>query len=129
MAYTPFVSNVPIPAQTVGQLLSTTKSELQVIRDIAAACGFVQGFNYTHSGGTTQFPTDMLYTRGTEVIKISHTYTTTASGNYVPTRKKFYYSSNSGNLYVELTDESNNYILDITYNSDDTVIAATWNYT
>ena len=126
MAYTPFNNAGPLPEHTVGQMLSAIKLEVQVIRDILAALGYVQGFNYSHSGGTTKYPTDMLYTRGSEIIKVVNTYITTGLGNYVPSRKKFYYSSDTGSNYYEIRDESNNFIMDITYNSDDTVIATTW---
>jgi len=126
MAYTPFSNTGPTPSQTVGGMLSVIKTNIQVIRDLLASMGMVQGFAYSHSGGTTEFPDIMFFTRSAEIIKIVITYVTTALGNKVESKRAFWYSSDTGSNYFAIADENQKYIINYSYNADDVLISTIW---
>jgi hypothetical protein len=127
MAYTPFDTKGPQPSQSRGPILSTAKLNLLTIRNMLAMFGFVQGFNYSWTGGTAEFPTTMLFTRSTEIVKVNITYKTSTKLNAsIPTKYAFYYSSDTGSNYDPIADERGYYILNLSYNLNDAVAGSRW---
>lgn len=125
MAYTALdVSKPDAATQNGTQVCQSIRDNLRGMRDMLAAMGMVQGFNYSVSGGTASEPAQQFYKRGTEWIKVVLTW---ASGNV--TKAAYYYSSNSGGAYDPMADASGSYVLNITYDGSLNVTSSTWNAT
>jgi hypothetical protein len=125
MANTPFDPYAAVPTDSRGPAFTKLQKDLQVIRDMLVCTGSVQGFAYTHSGGTTEFPATITFTRGSEKVKVDIVYTTTVRGAYVPIKYSFY--SWNGASWDPIIDEDNNYILYIYYQlKDDAAYAGQW---
>lgn len=126
MSYTPLDVTKPTTAQTRQAAIDAARTNVDALRDILCATGQVQGFNYSISTGTNAKPTQVLFKRGAEWIKVDLTY----DGNDLVTKCAFYYSSNSGGAYDPMADLTNGYyVLTITYDGNFDVSATTWGLT
>lgn len=122
MAYTAYDVTKPDASTQAGTAFgASAKANLAALRDLIAALGAVQGFNYSFSGGTSDKPTDMLFTRGTEIVKVSLTYD---GSNRVATAT-YRYSSNSGTSYDPMADAAGKYICTYTYDANG-LASSTW---
>ena len=125
MAYTPFDITLPKPKDTIGTTLSNIKNNIQVVRDILASMGMVQGFNYSWSGGTADFPTNILLTKGAEIVKIINVYIA-FDGQSLIISRSFYYSSDTGSNYFPIADELGNFKLNYSYDVSGILTTSTW---
>lgn len=129
MAYTALNKARPDPALNTPQMANDARTNIQAMRDALVACGVVQGFNYSFSGGTADQPTNMLYTRTeggiTEIVKVVLTWD--ANGN--ATKAAYYYSANNGSTYDAMVDSNGNYVINFTIDASFNVTSTTWNAT
>lgn len=122
MAYTAFDSSKPDPSTQAGTAFGTsTRANLAALRDCIAALGAVQGWDMAPSGGTAEEPTTILYSRGTERIRLTLTWT---SSNV--TKVRYEYSSNSGSSYDNMADAAGEAYQNITYDGSGNVTAISW---
>ncbi len=110
MPYTAFDQTKPDAATQNGTAFGTsTRSNLNAIRDACIMGGGFPGWNMSKSGGSASEPAQIIYAKGTERVRASLTW----AGGLV-TQSVYAYSANSGGLYetigtVTLTwDGSNN---------------------
>ena len=126
MAYAAFNATKPVVGDTRQVAVDYMRTNLDALRDILCATGQVQGFNYSVATGTNAKPTQVLFKRSAEWIKVDLTY----DGNDLVTKVAFYYSSNSGGAYDPMADVTNGYyVLTITYDGNFDVSATTWGST
>lgn len=133
MAYTPFNSSAPTtggsPTPTRQATIDAIRTNLMALRDVLAAGGFVQGFDYSWSGGTVDEPTNIFYKRGVEWIKVVLTWGTTGGEDGNITKMAFYYSSNSGVGYDNMADDAGEFVLTISYDANGYVNSTSWGST
>jgi hypothetical protein len=132
MAYTAYVSTLPNPATQTGTTFGqSTRDNIRAMRDVLAATGMLQGFDYTYTTGTAESPTTMYYTRNAsdESIKIVLVWT---SGNV--TKMSFYYASNEtgrpgstpNGTYDPMADAGGFYVCTLTYDGSGNCTATAW---
>jgi hypothetical protein len=99
MTYTAFDPAKPDAATQNGtQFAQSTRDNFKALRD-AGFFGGDSGWTYSQSGGTASEPTTMLWSKGTERIRITATWGTTSGENGNLTAATIAYSSNSGGAY------------------------------
>lgn len=107
---------------------NSTKNNLLAVRDMVVMFGMVPGWNYSFSGGTSDKPTDAKFSRSisgtTNWVKLTHTY----DGSNRPTKIACYYSSDNESSYDALDDDSGNYVINFTYDSNG-LQSTNWNST
>jgi len=114
MAYTPFVDNKPVGTDTGLQAVDYMRENLMAMRD-AVVMGAMKDWNYAPSGADLSEPDSVLYSKGTERLRGTLTWT---SGNV--TTVVWAYSSNSGTSYDTIGTES------IGYDGNGNVTGITW---
>jgi acylphosphatase len=135
MAYTAYVSTLPDPATQAGTAFGQrTRDNIRAMRDVIAATGMLQGFDYRYTTGTAENPTTMYYVRNAsdESIKIVVTWT---SGNV--TKMAFYYASNETGLpagaangtYDPMADAGGFYVCTLTYDGSGNCTQTSWSAT
>lgn len=133
MNYTAFQSSQPTtagsPTPTRQETIDAIRNNLMALRDALVACGSVQGFDYSQSGGTAEEPGAMLFTRGSEIVKITLTWGTTGGEDGNVTKAVYEYSSNGGSSYDPMVDAAGEYVLSITYDSNGNCTATAWGAT
>jgi hypothetical protein len=129
MTYTALDATKPTTAQTRQAGVDSMRTNIAAVRDALIFTGFIQGFNYSVAAGTNAQPTQVLYKRSTEWIKVDITWGTTGGEDGNPKKYALYYSSNSGSAYDPMADASGNYVLTITYDANGDVSATTWGST
>lgn len=123
MAYTAFDSSKPDASTQAGTPFgNSARSNLVALRDAIVSGGMVQGFNYSYSGGSADQPTDVLFTRGTERIKLTHTWGT----NGTVSKVACYYSSNTGTSYDPMADAAGLFVISFTYDGSLNLTSTTW---
>ncbi len=116
MPYTPFDQTKPDAATQNGTAFGASiRNNLNAIRDACIMGGGFPGFNMSKSGGTAAEPAQILYSKGTERVRATLTW----SGGLV-TQAVYAYSSNSGGSYdtigtVTLTWDGSNYLTSTTW--------------
>jgi len=126
MTYSALDATKPTTAQTRQASFDSTRTNIDALRDILIATGQVQGFNYSVAAGTNAKPTQVLFKRSAEWIKVDLTY----DGNDLVTKMALYYSSNSGGAYDPMADLTNGYyVLTIAYDGNFDVSSTTWGLT
>lgn len=99
MAYTALDLSKPDAATQNGtQFAQAIRDNLKALRD-ADFLGGESGWTYSQSGGTASEPAIMLWSKGTERIRISCTWGTTGGENGQLTSATLEYSSDSGSNY------------------------------
>jgi hypothetical protein len=129
MAYTALDSSKPAATQTGPNMTLSAHDNILAVRDILAAGGFVQGWDYSVAGGTAEQPAQMFYKRGAEWIKVDLTWGTTGGENGNVTKSAYYYSSNSGGAYDPMADAAGEYVLHISYDANGNVTSTSWDAT
>ena len=114
MAYIPFVTDKPVIADDGDVVINDTRFNLMAVRD-GVVMGAMIGFNYTHSGGSDEEPTEVIYKKGVEWLRLAITW----SAN-TPTIIVYSYSGNSGGAYDAMGT------LTSTYNGNGTLTGSTW---
>lgn len=109
MAYTAFDPALPDGASQNGtQFGQSSRNNLKALRD-ADFFGGDSGWTYSQSGGTASEPTTMLWSKGTERIRITATWGTTGGNNGNVTTAVLEYSSNSGGVYDTIESRTMTY--------------------
>lgn len=129
MAYTALDPTVPTVAQTRQAAIDAARTNMQAMRDALIACGTVQGFNYSVTGGTAEQPATLLYKKGTEWVKIDLTWGNSGGSDGNVTKAAFYYSSNSGGAYDAMADDDGNYVVTLAYDASANLTTSTWGAT
>lgn len=113
-AYTDFLPDTPVIASNGDVVINNTRNNLMALRDGVVA-GVMPGWNYTHSGGTDEEPTEIIYKNGVEWVRLAITWSVNN-----PTVIVYSYSANSGTLYHPMGTITN------TYNGNGTLTGSTW---
>lgn len=109
MAYTALDLAKPDAATQNGtQFAQSIRDNLKALRD-ADFIGGESGWTYSQSGGTASEPTTMLWSKGTERIRITATWGTTGGENGNLTAATLAYSSNSGGAYDTIESRTMTY--------------------
>jgi len=114
MTYTAFADDKPVASDSGLTVVDDTRNNLMAMRD-AVVMGAMSGWNYAPSGGTAEEPATLTYSKGTERLRATLTW----SGGNV-TQAVWAYSSNSGSTFDTIGTES------ITYDSGSNVTAVSW---
>lgn len=111
MSYTALDPSLPTTAQTRQALTDSTRNNIAALRDDVVA-GMVAGWSMAQSGGTSDKPGVITYSKSTERIRETLTW----SGNQL-TQRVIEYSSNSGVAYDAV------YTTTHTYDGSDNVVS------
>jgi len=114
MTYTAFADDKPTVDTNGLQVVDDTRNNLMAMRD-AVVMGAMSGWAYAPSGGTAEEPATLTYSKGTERLRATLTW----SGGNV-TQAVWAYSDNSGSTFDTIGTES------ITYDSGSNVTAVSW---
>lgn len=103
MAYAHFTSDKPVIADTGAQIIDRTRENLMALRD-AVVGGLMPGWGLTATAGsgTAEQPQYLVYAKGTERVRLTITWGTTAGAQYNPQVVLVEYSANSGGAYDSL---------------------------
>jgi len=96
MAYTAFAENKPVASDTGLVVVDDMRANLMALRDYQVS-GRLFGFDYSVVTGTDAAPTEILYSSGTERVKILRVWD--ANSPVRTTKNRYYYSSDSGGSY------------------------------
>lgn len=91
MVYTAFLPDTPVIADDGDVVINNTRENLMALRD-AVVAGALKDWDMSKTGGAE--PTEILYSKGTERIRLTITW---ASGN--PTVIVYAYDADSGASY------------------------------
>lgn len=103
MAYTPLDTSKPVISNARSTDIAAINANQLAIRD-AVIIGRVAGWALSVSGGTAEEPQYRLWTKSTEILRGTYTY----SSGYV-TQVVWEYSSNSGGAYSSIATETVTY--------------------
>jgi hypothetical protein len=118
MAYNNFADNKPVASDNGLVFADDTRNNLMAMRD-AVVSGTMVGWNYSTSGGTADKPDQILYTKGSEVIRMSLTWGTTGGEADNVTQMALDYSLD-GVSYDSMGTQT------ISYDSSSNVTAINW---
>jgi hypothetical protein len=126
MPYAPLDVTKPISMQTRQVAIDVERTNLIALRNVLAANGCVQGWNYTWTGGTIDQPGQMQYRRGTEWIAVNVFWGTVGGefGNAI--KAVYFYDNASGAVYDPMADINGNYVANFSYDADGNCIGITW---
>ena len=117
MVYTPFVPDKPVIADNGDIVINNTRENLMALRD-AVVAGALKGWNFSKTG--TAEPTEILYSKGTERVRLTITWGTTGGADGNPTVVIYAYSANSGGLYDTIGTNT------LAYDSSGNLVTETW---
>ena len=119
----PFTAANPVPSQTVGEMLAGIKWNATNLRSMLVHFG-LQGFNYSVTAGTNEFPEGITFTNvDTDYnITLVISYLTSVQGNKLPTSM----SINHNNPIQGVSLNAEGDILVFGFNSDDILIGTEW---
>lgn len=126
MSYTLFDGALPNGASQNGTAFGqSARDNLNAVRDACIMGGGFPGFNLAVSGGTAEQPTQLLYSKGTERVRVTLTWGTTGGEAGNVTVAVYAYSANSG---ADYTTTPNGAIgtLTITYDASANVVSTLW---
>lgn len=126
MPYIPYDVAKPITLQTRQAAIDAERTNLIALRNVLAANGAVQGWDYTWAGGTIDQPTQQQFRRGAEWITLLLTWGTVGGEYGNMTRCVYFYSSNSGAVSDPMADTTGNYVANFSYDADGNCIGITW---
>lgn len=98
MTYTAFDGAKPSGASNGTNTCTEIKQNLAALRDADFFGGDI-GWTYSQTGGTAEQPGDMIWSKGTERLKLTLAWGTTGGSSGNVTAANLYYSSNSGGAY------------------------------
>ncbi|MCG8004705.1 MAG: hypothetical protein JAY88_14795 [Candidatus Thiodiazotropha lotti] len=133
MAYVPFDQTTPNSSQNGIDVPLSTKQNLAAVRDGIIANGFFPGWNaeMQDSDGspttTPEQPDQVVYSKGTERIKLSLTWGTAGGedGNVIAILAE--YSSDEGSLYEPMGDTGYPLgTMTLSYDSNGNYLSHTW---
>ena len=119
MVYTKFVPDKPDIADTGAEVVDDTRQNLMALRD-AIVGGALVDWDMAATGGTAAEPAEILYSKGTERIRLTITWGTTGGEDGNPTDVLYEYSSNSGGAYDSIGTWSG------TYDANGNLTAESW---
>lgn len=119
MAYTPFVDDRPVISDTGAQVVDRTRENLMALRD-AVVAGVMPGWGMSVSGGTAEQPATILYSKGTQRVRLQVTWGSSGGTLGNPTQIVYSYSSNSGSLYDGMGT------LTLSYAADGSITSTSW---
>jgi hypothetical protein len=136
MPYTDYSPTHPVSSgASLGTLMTNVRTNLLAMRDaIIAGTGWFPGWNMAayDSGDTTPPASDadkpayLVYSKGTERVKLTITWGISGATDGWPTRLVASYSSNSGTDYDVIKGGATNGYFDITYDASGYVTSAAW---
>ena len=115
MAYTAYNESYPDGTRTGPQTVSDIKANLLAMRDACVMGGGFFGWAMAATGGTAEEPATLTYSKGTERVRVTLTWT---SGKV--TSAVYAYSANSGTSYDTIGTKT------ITYDGSDNVTGTSW---
>lgn len=115
MAYVPFNETYPDGTRTGPQTVADIKANMLALRDAAVMGGGFFGWAMAATGGTAEEPTTLTYSKGTERVRATLTW---SSGRV--TQVVYAYSSNGGSSYDTISTKT------ITYDGSDNVTGTSW---
>lgn len=89
MVYQPFVPDKPVIADNGDIVINNTRENLMALRD-AIVAGALKGWNMSKTGAAE--PTEILYAKGTEEVRLTITWGTTGGADGNPTVIVYAYS-------------------------------------
>ena len=126
MAYTLYDPTKPdATAQTLTQMGQSERANFNAIRDAAICGGGFFGFNLAVSGGSADQPAQLLYSKGTERVKVALTWGTAGGEAGSVTVAAYAYSNNSGTDYT-VTPNGPIGTKTITYDATGNVVSTLW---
>lgn len=115
MAYTAFDATLPDGTHSGPTVITEIKTNMAALRDACVMGGGFFGWAMAASGGTADAPTTLTYSKGTERVRATLTWT---SGKV--TSAVYAYSANSGTSYDTIGTKT------ITYDGSDNVTGTSW---
>lgn len=115
MSYSQYIPEYPNGTLSGTEFANSTRNNMLVLRDAAIMGGGFFGFSMLPSGGTTEEPQYLTYSKSTERVRATLTW---VSGNV--TQAVYEYSPNSGTDWDTIGTKT------ITYNSDSIVTQTAW---
>lgn len=116
MAYVQFDATKPNGATANGTtVLSELRDNMEALRDAVVMGGGFFGWAMAATGGTAEEPTTLTYSKGTERVRATLTW---SSGKV--TQAVYSYSANSGGSYDTIGTKT------ITYDGSDNVTGTSW---
>lgn len=122
MAYNDFQDSKPVSSDDIGDYTDSIRENLMAMRD-AFISGFgMPGWDYapTTGTGTTEQPQYMIWSKGTEQVRLTLTWGSSGGADGNVTQIVGAYSSNSGGSYDTIGTKA------IAYDSDGNVTSTTW---
>lgn len=119
MVYVKFTPDTPVITDTGAEVIDDTRQNLMALRD-AVVAGAMVDWNMAASGGTAAEPTQILYSKGTERVRLTITWGTTGGEDGNPVTVVYAYSANSGGAYDTIGTWSG------TYDANGNLTAETW---
>jgi len=108
MVYVKFTPDKPDIADTGAEVIDDSRNNLMALRD-AIVGGALVDWAMAATGGTAAEPTQILYSKGTERVRLTITWGTTGGEDGNPTDVVYAYSANSGGLYDTIGTWSGTY--------------------
>jgi len=113
------------PDQTqAGTAFAQSSRDMLTFLRASLVSGTLVGYSMAISGGTTTYPTTIVYSKGVEQVRQSITWGTVGGALNNPQTIKYEYSSDSGSTWANMG--STNGLLTYTFNSDGTVASSAW---
>lgn len=128
MAYNPFTNGKPVSSDNGLVAMDHIRYNLMAMRD-ALIMGAMSGWDMTTPAGTTEKPTQILYTNKdntSEQIRLVIEWGTTGGGTDNVVKVSYDYTSNNGTNWEWVGPYRHK---NIVYNTDGTVESANWSAT
>lgn len=119
MAYVPFVSDKPVITDNGDVVINNTRENLMALRD-AVVAGALKGWNMAATGGTAAEPTQILYSKGNERVRLAITWGTTGGEDGNPKTVVYSYDGDAGASYDTIGTWTG------TYDANGNLTAETW---
>jgi hypothetical protein len=119
MVYVPFVSDTPDITDTGAVVINNTRENLMALRD-AIVAGALVDWDMAATGGTAEEPTQILYSKGTERVRLTVTWGTTGGEDGNPKTIVYAYDGDGGASYDTIGTWTG------TYDASGNLTAETW---
>ena len=117
MVYVAFIPDTPVIADNGDIVINNTRENLMALRD-AIVAGALKGWNFSKTG--TAEPTEILYTKGTERVRLTITWGTSGGADGNPTVVLYEYDGDGGASYDTIGT------LTLAYDSSGNLTTETW---